>query len=201
MSEDGKAKGWWHTLPGVITAVTATVTALTGLVVAINQTGWFGARTPASVSRPAPAAVPAGPTASASPAPAPPSGTSAASPPGSRRAVGLPAMRDYRLGDTTFTLLQAEVSPRTSEKDELRLRVRMMNHQGYDTNFWDSSFRLIVDGVPMAPVGGLNEVVAGRSAKDGDVLFVVPRGTPKATLRITHANDGTDVGLDLQSSS
>jgi hypothetical protein len=77
----------------------------------------------------------------------------------------------------------------------------MMNHQSYDTNFWDSSFRLIVDGLPMAPVGGLNEVVAGRSAKDGDVLFVVPRGTPRATLRITHANDGTDVRLDLQSPS
>jgi hypothetical protein len=35
MSDEGNAKGWWHTLPGIITAATAPI-------VGINQTGWFG---------------------------------------------------------------------------------------------------------------------------------------------------------------
>lgn len=108
-------------------------------------------------------------------------------------------MRDARLGEATFTLLKAEVSARTTEKDALQVRLRMMNHQRYDANFWDSSFRLIVDGVPMAPQGGLNELVPGQSAKEGDVVFVIPRGITRAMLKITYAEDSTEIPLDLPS--
>src|SRR5688500_17995255 len=41
MTEDDPKKSWWHTLPGIITGLTATITALGGLVVAINQTNWY----------------------------------------------------------------------------------------------------------------------------------------------------------------
>ena len=189
MTDAGKSKSWLHTLPGIIAAVTA----FTGLVVAINQTGWFGPSTPSAAARNS------GPAPPAPPAQVPPPTTS---PPSSREptsAVGLPAMRDYRLGAATFTLLKAEVSPRTSEKDALHLRLRMLNHDRYDTNFWDSSFRLIVDGVPTAPDGGLNELVRGQSAKEGDVMFVIPRGTKEAKLKITHADDSTEIPLHLKS--
>jgi len=198
-TDASKATSWWQTLPGIITAVTATLTALTGLIVAVNQTGWFGPRTPPAVttsSAPPPSAPP-GPIASAPSAQAPPRSTSPLPSPGSTAAVGLPALRDYRLGDVTFTVRQAEVAPRTSEKDTLQVRLRLSNHQRTDANFWDSSFRLIVDGVPVAPVGGLNEVVPGQAAKDGDVLFVIPHGTTGATLTITHANDSTEIPLQL----
>jgi uncharacterized protein YecT (DUF1311 family) len=33
---------WWQTLPGVLTAVGAVLTALTGLILALNQIGVFG---------------------------------------------------------------------------------------------------------------------------------------------------------------
>ena len=99
--------------------------------------------------------------------------------------VGLPAMRDYRLGTATFTLLKAEVSPQTTEKNALQIRLRMLNDNRFDANFWDRSFRLIVNGVPMAPESNLNEVVPAQSAKEGDVIFVVPRGTTGGNLKIT----------------
>ena len=42
MREDEKAKGsWWHTLPGTLTALSGVVTAVAGLLVALNQTGVF----------------------------------------------------------------------------------------------------------------------------------------------------------------
>src|SRR5215469_5515424 len=46
MSQDGQSdsKSWWQTLPGVLTAVAALVTAITGLLVAVHQTGWFDHR-------------------------------------------------------------------------------------------------------------------------------------------------------------
>lgn len=201
MSDDEKPKSWWYTLPGIITTLTATVTALTGLVVAINQAGWLGSPTPPVMTRgvaPTPPAA-SGLVSAAPPAQAPSPTTSPAPPPGRRYFVGLPAMRDYRLGAATFTLLKAEVSPQTSEKDALQLRLRMMNHDKYDTNFWDRSFRLIVDGMPMAPNGGLNELVPGQSAKEGDVMFVIPRGTTGATLKITYTDDSTEIPLNLKS--
>ena len=78
MPDDEKPKSWWHTVPGIITTLTATVTALTGLVVAINQTGWLGPPTPPAATRgsaPTPPAPP-GPVSPAPPAQAPPPTTS-----------------------------------------------------------------------------------------------------------------------------
>ena len=199
MSDDGKPKSWWYTLPGIITAVTATITALTGLVAAINQTGWFGAPTTPAATK-ASASIPSAPPDSVSPVPpaqTPPLTTSPSPPPRSTYAVALPAMRDVRLGEATFTSLKAEVSPRTSEKDTLGVRIRLMNHNRYDANFWDSSFRLIVEGVPMAPVSGLNELVPGQSAKEGDVTFLIPHGTTGARLKITYTDDTTEIPLNL----
>jgi hypothetical protein len=49
-SADENKQGWWQTLPGVIAAVTATITALAGLVVAVKQTGWFDSKSSPAVS-------------------------------------------------------------------------------------------------------------------------------------------------------
>ena len=229
MSDDEKPTSWWQTLPGIITGLTATVTALAGLVVAVQQTGWLAPRRPApATTSPAPSSepssassapsssvsvVPSAPPSPAptapSPAPAAPSPPPAASQPGAPAHASargaftapLPLLRDHKLGAATISFLKIEVAPRTTENDELRLRLRMTNHDRYDKNFWDQSFRLVLDGVPRAPESNLNEVVAGESAKEGDVLFVIPRGTTAAQLRIRIGDQSTEVPLELQSSS
>ncbi len=209
MGEEEKSGSWWQTLPGVITSITAAVTALAGLIVAVKQTGWLDSQPPpaapttAAVSTPATAPAPPGPAAREAGRPAPPAPASEPAPAAAAsHAIPVPALRDYKLGPpgvkATFTLLKADVSPQTPDKDALRIRLRMMNHDRYDKNFWDRSFRLVVDGVPMAPEGGLNELVAGESAKEGDVLFVVPHGTAAARLRITYYEDSTEIPLDLK---
>ena len=43
--------------------------------------------------------------------------------------------------------------------------------------FWDKSFRLIANSVPMAPDSGLNELVSAESAQEG-----IRRPTPKTAL-------------------
>ena len=200
MPDTPTPKNWWQTLPGVITGITATITAVTGLLVAITQTGWFAPRSPApplEASRPTPAYAPtpnAPPPEEASPVPhAPPA-------PQSRASVVLPALRDYTLGDATFTLVAATLASRTTEKQALTFRVRMLNTGRYDANFWDRSFRLLVAGVPLAPVSDLNEVVPGNAAKEGAVVFEIPRGTDTVSLQITHANDQTEIPLTVSAS-
>lgn len=42
MPEDQERKGWWHTIPGVLTAIAGTITALTGLIAALHQVGIVG---------------------------------------------------------------------------------------------------------------------------------------------------------------
>jgi len=39
--EPSKPQSWWQTLPGILTAVAAIITAATGLIVALNQAGVF----------------------------------------------------------------------------------------------------------------------------------------------------------------
>ncbi|HBP89131.1 MAG TPA: hypothetical protein DD706_15700 [Nitrospiraceae bacterium] len=43
MSEEQKSKkqSWWQTLPGVLTAVATVITAMTGLIVGLQQAGYF----------------------------------------------------------------------------------------------------------------------------------------------------------------
>ena len=42
MSDYSAGKGWWHTLPGILTASAGLITAVTGLVVVLNQAGLLG---------------------------------------------------------------------------------------------------------------------------------------------------------------
>lgn len=188
MADEGKPKTWWQTLPGIITSLTAVITAFAGLVVALKQVGWIGAQQ--QQSAPAPSPAPAAPAVAVTQAP--PARTS--------HPVTLPAMRDYKLGAATFTLLSAEITPQTAEKDALRIQIRMTNNDAYDANFWDRSFRLAIDGVPMAPESDLNELVRARSAKEGTVLFVIPHGTASGNLEVNHLNEQTSIPLALAAS-
>ena len=209
MGDDGKSTGWWQTLPGIITAIAGMLTALAALVAAVKQAGWFDSRPPSVAAQPSPGATPAAKPRPGTTAPeagrAPPSSSGADRAPApvaaAAQAIALPAMRDYKLGPSTskatFTLLNAEVTRQTAEKDALRIRLRMMNHDRYDHNFWNSSFRLILDSVPMAPAGDLNELVAGESAKEGDVVFEIPHGSAAGKLKITYYEDSTEIPLDL----
>src|SRR5262245_48895889 len=130
MSEENKSDRWWNTLPGLITTITAAVTAIAGLIVAINQTGWLTSHTTPTT---APSSAPAAQSTS-TPSAAPVQGATPSSPLPSSSAtlpVELPVMRDYKLGDGTFTLLKAELTPETAEKDALKMRLRMVNGGRY----------------------------------------------------------------------
>lgn len=43
MADEGKPGSWWHTLPGVLTAVAGIIGAVSGLLIALNQIGFFEA--------------------------------------------------------------------------------------------------------------------------------------------------------------
>jgi hypothetical protein len=205
MSDPDTPRSWWQTLPAVIAGLTALLTALAGLVVAVKQTGWFEARKEIAVTTARSAAPAANPPATATPrtprpGPTEQAGAAPAAAPGAPRALRLPAMREYTLGpagaNVTYTLLGATLAPRNAETDALTIRVRMINHGRYDANFWSRSFRLVMDGVPRAPDNVLDEVVAAESAKDGEVVFALPRGAAGVRLVMSLGDESTEVPLD-----
>jgi hypothetical protein len=70
MPNESEPKGWWHTLPGILTAVAAVLTAVTGLLVAIRNMDPSRAPTPAQAT---PAALAPQAAVPANPVQAPPS--------------------------------------------------------------------------------------------------------------------------------
>lgn len=110
----------------------------------------------------------------------------------------LAAGSEARVGDITYRVLSASIARRNMEQLSLTLEVRATNRRTTPTNFWDRSFRLDVDGVPRAPVGGLNEVLAGGSAVKGEVLFVFDDTVETLVLLLGDDKDKTRVPLDLR---
>ncbi len=187
-SEKPKLLSWLQTVPGLLTAVAALITALTGLTVAVYQIRDSQVSAPSGSEQ----ASPEKPGAAASQTP---SGEG-----GMQQSVALPAGMEVKLaqGYTVYKILSARLEPYNAEKDALRFTVRCTNNDDYPLNFWDRSFRLVVDGVPRAPISGLNEIVDGQSAKEGDIVFEVPTGENKVVLQISAPTpSGTDETTEI----
>jgi hypothetical protein len=188
---DEKPPSWWATLPGLLTAAAAVITAVTGLLLGLGQLGVFDGGRPAATSGGSPAA------GTSQPGPPPPGGTATGAGEGAGWTVALPAERTYRSSDIEYELLEARVRPEVAGKVALTISVRCTNHGRYDINFWDSTFRLNAGAVSLSPDAGLNELVAGDSSKSGDVRFTVPADTRGALLRIKFAQGESTAQLTI----
>jgi hypothetical protein len=210
-----RESNWWGTVPGMLTAIAGVLTALAGLVAALHQVGLIGEQKTTPASRPAPAQ--ASTAAAPSAATLPEAGQSSAqTAPAGRSAAAVRAhdggysvvfpsgtevkFRNHR-GAGTYKVLAAIAERRSSAKLNLKFTIRLTNGGPADVGFWNDSFRLLVDGVPRAPVGRLNDSVSVRSAKDADIEFEVPDTAKEFRLQVLVGdNDETaDIPLVLSS--
>ncbi|KIS27240.1 hypothetical protein TV39_11995 [Arthrobacter sp. SPG23] len=191
MAEE-KPTSWWATLPGLLTAAAAVITAVTGLLLGLGQLGVFDAGRPAASTAGASASGPARPGGVV-----PPSVTASGTGNSAEWAVALPAGRNYRAADVEYEILDARARPDVSGKVALTFTLRCTNHGRYDINFWDAAFRLNVGGVSHSPDSGLNEVVAGDSSTSGEVRFTIPADTRTAVLRIKFAQGESTVQVGM----
>jgi len=192
MTDDPKPQKWWQTVPGILTATAAAITAVTGLVVALQQAGVFGA---ATNRVPRAQTTPGAPVEAIKPPPAAGAGSSAAT--ASSAGQGQAPQYPRSLAAGTEVRLGSAAYRGNTEELTLRFTVRMTNGAKYPANFWDETFRLLLDGVPRAPVGGLNKLVPGDSAEEGDVEFAVPAATRSAVLQVRHSDESTRIPVDL----
>lgn len=136
-------------------------------------------------------------------------GPAAVDPPsGSSRGSGRPqATERIRVdGDVTvasarYQILSAQLERAGTGPLILRFAVRMTNLKSTPDNFWDQSFRLVVDDAPMAPKDGLNELVDGYSAKDGEVIFEIDPSISPTALQVLDGNESTRIPIDLKAAA
>ncbi|MEO6743749.1 MAG: hypothetical protein ABIS28_12425 [Caldimonas sp.] len=119
-------------------------------------------------------------------------------------ASALPQVRLAGPADAVFTAMRGStysvvtLTPEngTNAQWRLRLRVRLKTgQQSGGMNFWDSAFRLVIDGVPRAAVSTLNEVVDGGASKEGEIVFALPWAVQTLALRIHHYGETADLPL------
>lgn len=187
MSQDPESgsKGWWQTLPGLLTAGAAVITALGGLLVAIHQTGFFdhGPQSSAQTqSRPSGDSSHPGETQIAS--------TPAATGNSASRPLTLPEITEVRSGESVYKLISAHLDPYSLDKVSVHFVVRMTNNSRIPGNFWADSFRLSVDGLLQAPINNLNELIMSNSVMESDVEFVIPANVSTVGLQMGDVGEG-----------
>lgn len=189
MNEEPKSKGWWQTVPGILTATAGIITAVTGLIVALHQAGLFEGESQRSPRAQNDAIKPMEATEIAV---APPPGTPKPTSTGqvAHYPVILSAGTEVRVGKFVYKVLAAQLDRYGPNKLSLKFDVRMTNNGNYPANFLVASFRLLVDGELRAPENDLNEVVDGHSAKEGIVEFVIPDTTVEVGLQVGEVGEG-----------
>ena len=178
-SPEPESKAWWQTLPGVLTASAGIITAITGLLLALHQLGVFHRAPPPDTPS-------NNPPSSSSGAPA----SNSTSVPAGLRTLQLPATTQVRSGELVYQLLSAQISPYAPGKIALRLGVRMINNGNYSANFWAASFRVVADGILLAPDSDLDDVLAPHATREAVLEFVIPESTSTVGLQMGDVGEG-----------
>jgi hypothetical protein len=77
--------------------------------------------------------------------------------------------------------------------------VRMANRTRYPCNFNADGVRLLMDGLPTAPIDGPNDIVAADSSSNWrDFVFDLPVSTERLVLRTTLDDAVSEAPFDLQ---
>ncbi len=202
------AGGWWQTLPGLLTATAGILTAVSGLLVVLHQLGFVGNqdRTAAATTAPPPQAAVTNDANKSAVSP-PASGPGLTANPGSADAqysISLPAgaeleFRNHR-GEGSYKILAAQAQAASTGKLIFKFTIRLTNNGPSDVGFGSDSFRLLLDGVPAAPVSHLNAAVNAGSAKDDVVAFEGADTVNNLVLRVLvgDKDETSDIPLALR---
>jgi len=174
-ADTARGGSWWRTLPGMFTAAATLISAITGLVVAIQQLR------PTSNHQPTPT------PAETSAATLPSAQTRASG--ASRRSVrvgrvSFPAGRRVEINGLRYDILTATTSVSNPGERTLTLRVKMTNPGAYDANFWNQTFRLRVGSDIRAPTSFLDDLVHGGTTDTGEIDFTLASSIRNATLLV-----------------
>jgi hypothetical protein len=109
-----------------------------------------------------------------------------------RKEIKLPELRMllFESGSQTVSYALTDAAlliPAQGDTKKLYCSWRVINNHDFPINFWDQAFRFQpTDSPPLAPESGLNELIAGRSFKDGKVIFELPKHVQSGQIIVKH---------------
>lgn len=198
IDKEPRPTSWWHTLPGMLTALAGVVTAVTGLLIALNQLGIFprsdaptaSSTSPADSGSLASSAAVVRTPGNAGPAPAAPAATDAP--------LLEPTRSEVRVGEGRYQILSITTEQQDLQRFSMKIGIRLFNESRYDIGFWDDSFRLLIDSIPRAPVSGLSTTASSRSAEDGEIEFAnVPMAASSLVLSVSYQGEEALIPLRI----
>lgn len=198
MDDESTGRGWWKTLPGILTALAAVVTAVTGLVVGLHQVGFFrGADEPPR--RVSAQASPREGTDGAAPTGAAAEAATATNPDAPYRGA-VPRETEVRAGPLVYTILSTDLQRYSENALSLRVQLRITN----DGVRWGIAvgpdfFRLRADRIALAPRESVITVVAFQSSEEGEVSFTFPSTATSLVLQVGEVGaEVSEIPVELQ---
>jgi len=185
---ENDSKSWWQTMPGILTGLAAIITAVTGLMLALNRTsGRSDAVTPSSTSSPPPVTRDARPASPSTPASA------------STGEIPLPEIHSVKLagGSLVITILSARSEPIDLERRALKFGVRFRNEGKYPAVFGSSSYRLIVGEETREPTNLVSEAIGVDSSRDAEMRFELPVSVKDVVLQISAGDEKSRIPIKL----
>jgi hypothetical protein len=178
-------KSFWTTLPGIITGLAAVVTAITGLIVALNGSGLFSK--PATVNKA---------TTEIKPEVKKDADSSVIKKAEPKKAVEKQklvfAMNTIKIEDHEYAILGSSLEAITPESNSLKIKIKYKNNSNYSpATFWNEGFRLAIDGALTPPTGDLSQLVERHAELVGTVMFEIPNNADSLVFHIL------DVGKDI----
>jgi hypothetical protein len=159
----------------MLTAATGLISAVTGLVIAVQQLRPSHAATTATpVTQPRTESTVRTDSGRKTRAPVR----------AARVRVGFPEGRHVTINDLGYDVVSTQVSTKNPGQIELALQVRMTNSGRYPANFWNQTFRLRIGPDTKPPTSFLDDLVAAGTTKSGEVDFTLPRSTQSGTLLV-----------------
>ncbi|MEZ2337631.1 hypothetical protein AB6735_18440 [Mucilaginibacter sp. RCC_168] len=183
-------KNFWITAPGIITGLAAIVTAITGLIVALNGIGLFsGSATTNKISTETKQEVKKETDSLPGKQAEPQKQVEKFSP--------VFSMTTIKIEDHEYKILGSSLEGITPESNELKIKIKYKNNSNYSpATFWNEGFRLAIDGFLTAPSGNLSELVERHAELAGTVTFEVPANAKELTFHIFDV--GKDIAIPLK---
>jgi hypothetical protein len=112
--------------------------------------------------------------------------------------VTLASDEEIRAGEEVFKILSAQLDRYSTDRLALEFKIHFTNNSQSSIGLWDDSFRVLIEGVPFAPVKAPNQVVAAQSDTDVTVVFAIPDTVSSIELQVGqvgHQTNTTSVAL------
>lgn len=209
MNEAEKSRGsWWHTFPGMLTAIAGLISALGGLFVVLHQVGLLGDADKRSLSSSTAGNRISG-RSEAGAAPSSPAPVSDALDNPSSIGAG-PYSLDFPNGasvsfrnderEITYSILSTQVSRQNPGTLSLRFSIRAINMGSNATAMSHDLFRLHVDGIPRAPSNLSGRMVPARSAEEDEYEFEIPEASRSLMLTVGDERYSANIPIVLKKS-